>query len=85
MSSAKGGTIGIVGLAVLLSSWLAMWIAPHLVPSSRVPSVWLIAMVALSCATVAGVIASRANSRWWYFLVGAAVLSLALLLASVAV
>ena len=85
MSSARGRAVGMVGVAVLVGSWSAIWIAPRLVSSSLVPFVWLLAIVGMPCAVVAGAIAGRTNSGWWYILMSAALLSLAVLLASVAV
>ena len=79
----QGKVIGTVGLAALLASWSAIWVAPHLLPPQWVPRVWIVALLALPCAIVLGVVAGRVSSRWWYFVAGAGLLSAAVLLAGV--
>jgi len=81
----QGKIIGTLGLAALLVSWTAIWVAPHLMPPQWVPRVWIGVLLALPCAIVLGVIAGRISSRWWYFVAGAALLSGVVLLAGVAV
>jgi hypothetical protein len=82
----RGKTIGIAGLIALLASWVAIWIAPFVMPPPWVPRIWLITIaVALAFALVTGVIAARIASKWWYFLVGSSLLSAAILLADAAV
>ena len=81
----QGKIVGIVGLAVLLASWTAVWAVPHLMPPQWVPRVWIVALLALACAIVLGVVAGRISSRWWYLVAGASFLSAVVLLASVAV
>jgi hypothetical protein len=78
----RGQIIGIAGLIALVASWAAIWVAPLLLSPRWVPRVWLMTIVvALPCAVVAGVVAARMTSKWWYFLAGAGFLSAAFLLA----
>ncbi len=84
-NDAKGKTIGIVGLVALLASWMALWGSPHVLRPQWVPDVWIAVLIALPCAIVLGIVASRRSSKWWYFVSGAGLLSLAIMLASVAV
>jgi hypothetical protein len=84
-NDAKEKTLGIVGLIVLLASWMALWASPHLLRPQWVPNVWMAVLIALPCAIVLGIVAGRRSSKWWYFLSGAGLLSLAVMLASVAV
>jgi hypothetical protein len=82
----RGKIIGIAGLIALFVSWAAIWVAPSVVPPLWVPRLWLmIVVIALPCAVVAGVVAARMNSKWWYVLAGAGFLSAAFLLANAAV
>jgi hypothetical protein len=82
----RGKIIGIAGLIALLASWGAIWVAPLLLSPRWVPRVWLITIVvALPCAVVAGVVAARMTSHWWYVLAAAGFLSAAFLLAGAAV
>jgi hypothetical protein len=82
----KGRIIGIAGLIALGASWTAIWIAPFVVPPPWVPRVWLLTLAtAFPFAVVAGVIAARMTSKWWYFLAGSSLLSAAILLANAAV
>lgn len=82
----RGKIIGIAGLVVLLASWAAIWIAPFVAPPPWVPRVWLLTIaIALPFALVAGVIAARMASKWWYALAVAGFLSAAALLADIAV
>ena len=82
----RGRMIGIVGLIALLVSWVGLWVAPTVFPPSWVPRVWLMTLaIELPCAVVAGVIAARMASKWWYILAGAGLLSAGVLLADVAV
>ena len=82
----RGEFIGIAGLIVLLASWIAIWVAPVVMPPPWVPRIWLLAiMIALPFALVAGVIAARMASKWWYALAAAGFLSAVVLLADAAV
>ena len=83
--SLHGNTIGIAGLFALVFSWVAILVGPSFVPPSSVPRVWLVTIVVvLPCAVVAGVLAARITSKWWYVLVGAGFLSVSFLLAALA-
>ena len=84
-SDSKGKTIGIVGVVVLLGSWAALWVAPRFTPDHWVPHVWEAFLIAMSSVIVLGVVAGRMSSRWWYFVAGLGLLSVAFILASVAV
>jgi len=82
----RGKIIGRAGLIALFASWAAIWVAPFVMPPPWVPRVWLVTIaIALPCAVVAGVIAARMASKWWYVLAGAGLLSAAVLLADLAV
>jgi hypothetical protein len=82
----RGQIIGIAGLIALVASWAAIWVAPLVLSPRWVPRVWLMTIaVALPCAVVAGVVAARKTSKWWYVLAGAGFLSAAFLLAGAAV
>jgi len=83
-NAGRGKIIGIAGLVALLVSWAGIWVGPSVVPPLWVPRVWLmIILVVLPCAVVAGVVAARMTSKWWYVLAG--FLSAAFLLANAAV
>jgi hypothetical protein len=77
--------IGLVGIGVLLAAWLAVLVGPYFIPANWVPRAWILALIALPCAAILGVIAGRRASRWWYLLTGASLLSAGILLAGVAV
>jgi hypothetical protein len=82
----RGTLVGFAGLIALIVSWMAVGAAPRVMSDAWVPRVWLVAtVVALPCAAVAGVIAARKTSKWWYALPAAALVSAAFLLAEVAV
>ena len=85
----KGKTVGIAGLVGLLVSWTVLlfpWrILPLHLPSAVGPWAVLALIILAGSATVAGIVAGRTSSRWWYFLAGAGLLTLAVMLASVAV
>ena len=86
----KGKTVGIAGLIALLVLWAVLLFPWRILPSRCLPRldpplVILVLTILAGSATVAGIVAGRMSSKWWFFLGGAAVLSLALLLASVAV
>jgi len=82
----RGELIGILGIIVLLASWGGLWAAPYAMPPSWVPRVWLLTLaIELPCAVVAGAVAARTASKWWYILAGVAFLSAVVLLADVAV
>ena len=84
-----GKTVGIAGLVVLVVSWTVLLfprrILPLHLPSAVGPWVVLALIILAGSATVAGIVAGRTSSRWWYFLAGTALLSFAMLLSSVAV
>ncbi len=82
----RGKMIGIAGAISLVVSWLGLWVAPSVMPPSWLPRLWLLTLVIeLPCAVVAGIVAARMASKWWYALVGAGLLSAVVLLADVAV
>ena len=85
MNEQKGRIAGIFRIVSLLISWGAIWAVPSVAPPAWVPRIWLfIVVIGVPCAIVAGVTAARTVSSWRYLLVGVAVLSGVLLLASVA-
>ena len=77
--------MGIVGLVVLLASWTTLLVAPHFTSPQWVPGVWIAVLIALPFTIVLGVVAGRMSSKWWYLVAGLGLLSLAFMLASVAV
>ena len=84
-SDAKGKTLGIVGVIVLLVSWTTILVAPHFTSPQWVPTVWIAVLIAVPFAIVLAVMAGRMSSRWWYLVAGLGLLSIAFMLASVAV
>jgi hypothetical protein len=86
MSTEWGKSVGIVGTLIFVFAWLTLGAAPSLLPPPWVPRIWLLAIaLALPCAVIAGVVAGRMTSRWWYLLSAAGLISVAFLLANVAV
>jgi len=86
MHSGKSApTAGILSCVGLVCSWTAISFGPRVIPAEWVPYVWIAALIVLLCSTVLGVVARRSATRWWYLLVAASVISLAFLLASIAV
>lgn len=82
----KGQRIGIAGLLLLLASWLAIYLAGRVMPNTWAPNVWLITLtVGLPSALIAGIVAGRMASRWWYFVSGVSCLTAGVLLAGAAV
>ena len=74
--------VGAAGCALLMMSFVGVFVAPSLSPATWVPSIWLVVItVTLPVALVAGFIAAKA-SRWWYFLPAAAFFALVLLVAA---
>jgi hypothetical protein len=85
-STSAGNTAGWTGVALLLASWTLLRLPSSLVTSRWDPWLFLIAIILSGPgAAVAGVLAARMASKWWYVLVGAGILSAAVLLAAVAV
>lgn len=81
-----GKKIGLAGLVLLLSSWLAIYLAGRVMPNTWAPNVWLVILTtSLPCALIAGIIAGRMASRWWYFVSGMSLLTAGIMLAGVAV
>jgi len=86
MHSVKSApTAGILSCAGLVCSWTAISFGPRVIPAKWVPYAWIVALVVLLCSTVLGIVAGRSTSKWWYLLVAAGMISLVVLLASIAV
>jgi len=77
--------MGLVGLVVLLVSWMTLLAAPHVISPRWVPGVWMAAMVALPSVVVLGIVAGRRSSKWWYLMASLGLLSFGFMVASVAV
>ena len=76
---------GILSCAGFVCSWGAISFGPRIAPAKFVPYVLIAVLVVLLCSTLLAVVAGRFASKWWYLLVAAGVISLAVLLASVAI
>jgi hypothetical protein len=82
---AAGRTLGAAGLAVLLTCWIAVYLA-RMMPDTWVPRVWLVIItLGLPSTVIAGVAAGRMASRWWYVLSALGFLTAVVMLADVAV
>ena len=80
-----GKAAGRTGLGLFLGSWGAFYPGGVIFPEAWGPWVYLLATIAIAVAAVAGFVAARMHSKWWYCLVALACLSLAVLLTAVAV
>lgn len=80
-----GRIIGEIGLALLAASWAGICLGEILWRSDLAPWLLTAAIVGVASATVGGIIASILHSKWWYCLAAVAFLSLAVLLADLAV
>jgi len=77
--------VGILGLVLLVSSWLALFVAGRSTPNWA-PNVWLIDLsIGLPGALLAGILAGRLASRWWYSVSAMSVLTAGVMLAGAAV
>ena len=79
----RGKIVGISGLAALLA---VFWIPPSALPRRYDPSLFLLAIILSGAgAAVLGIIAGRMTSKWWYIVAGAGFVTVAVLLADLAV
>ena len=80
----RGTRFGIAGLVLLLLSWLVMFFERKIAPEWA-PYAWLIVLIVVSGALVAGILAGRMSSRRWYVVSGVAFLAADVILAGLAV
>ena len=82
----KGHRVGILGLALFLASWIAIYLAARVMPYGWEPHIWFIVMTfGLPSALIAGIIAGRMSSRWWYCVSTISFLAEGMLIAALAV
>ena len=86
MHSGKSApTAGILSCVGLVCSWTAIIFGPRVIAAEWAPHVWIAALIALLCSAVLAIVATRSASKWWYLVVAACGMTIAVLLASVAV
>ena len=86
MQEKTSSTLGIVGVGILVASWVAVGLASKLLPPPFVPRIWTVVVFAILPASLAlGAIAGWRGGRWWFLLSVLSLLSEAFCLLSVAV
>ena len=82
----RGRVVGSAGLFLVVLSWAGIGVGTRVPLSGFTNWAWTIAILgALPCAILAGILAGWKNSKLWYFVAAAAILTEVVLVADVMV